>query len=285
MGKPKMRDAKHLQSATDYATIVDDSQVLRQFKAQIGTRLVQDTGKAKTLPGFSYPAGRMVDFTIDTKLLLSDGSYNLRETVNCPETWFNTRMRAAIQAVEMHETADVSMYIMEQKTPLFRHFLTRYPNCVGSEYLGDGIALGATDADGLRNEDATCLTFEDAHFDCLLSFEVLEHIPDFRAALREARRVLRDGGRFYFTAPFIPTNNDHLIRAKVEDGKIVHIMEPEWHGDPVTGHGILCFQHFGWSIVDDLRACGFSAIEALAFDQVEYGYYTQDPILVFRAVA
>lgn len=285
MGKPKMRDAKHLQSATDYATIVDETQVLRQFKAQIGTRLVQDTAKAKTLPGFSYPAGRMVDFTIDTKLLLSDGSYNLRETVNCPETWFNTRMRAAIQAVEMHETANVSMYIMEQKTPLFRHFLARYPNCVGSEFLGDCIALGATDADGVRNEDATRLTFEDARFDCLLSFEVLEHIPDFRRALREARRVLRDGGRFYFTAPFIPTNNDHFIRAQIEDGKIVHIMEPEWHGDPVTGHGILCFQHFGWSIVDDLRACGFSATEALAFDQIEYGYYTQDPILVFRAVA
>jgi SAM-dependent methyltransferase len=280
-----MRDTKHLQSADDYAALVRESHTLQQFKAQISASLVKDTSKAKTLPGFSYPAGRMVNFTIDTSLLLSDGTYNLRETVNCPETFFNTRMRAAIQAVEMHEGPDAAMYVMEQKTPLFRHLLACYPNCVGSEYLGDAVALGATDAAGLRNEDATRLTFQNADFDCLLSFEVLEHIPDFRAALREARRVLRDGGRFYFTAPFIPTSNDHLIRAKVEDGKIVHILEPEWHGDPVTGHGILCFQHFGWSIVDDLRACGFSAVEALAFDQVEYGYYTQDPILVFRAVA
>lgn len=280
-----MRDAKHLMSMADYADLVRDSQVLRQFKGRISAQLVQDASKAKTLPGFSYPAGRMVDFTIDTSLLLSDGRYNLRETVNCPETWFNSRMRAAIQAVEMHEGPGAAMYVMEQKTPMFRHFMARYPNCIGSEYLGDAIPLGTTDADGLRNEDATRLTFENASFDCLLSFEVLEHIPDFRAALREARRVLREGGRFYFTAPFIPTSQDHLIRAKVEDGKIVHFLDPEWHGDPVTGKGILCFQHFGWAIVDDLRACEFSKVEALAFDQLEYGYYTQDPILVFRAVA
>ena len=258
----KMRDTKHLLSAADYVALVNDSKVLRQLKVQISDRLVKETGKAKTLPGFSYvlrqlkaqisdrpvkesskaktlpgfsyPAGRMVDFTIDTQLLLSDGSYNLRETVNCPETGFNSRMRAAIQAVEMHEGPEAAMYVMEQKTPLFRHLLARYPNCVGSEYLGDAVVLGAVDADGLRNEDATRLTFEDARFDCLLSFEVLEHIPDFHAALREARRVLRDGGRFYFTAPFIPTRHEHLIRARVEDGKIVHILEPEWHGDCVS---------------------------------------------------
>ena len=109
-----MRDAKHLLSAADYAALVADSQVLRQFKAQISDRLVMKTGKAKTLPGFSYPAGRMVDFTIDTQLLLSDGSYNLRETVNCPETWFNTRMRAALQAVEMHEGPEAKWTLRKQ---------------------------------------------------------------------------------------------------------------------------------------------------------------------------
>lgn len=194
-------------------------------------------------------------------------------------------MRAAIQAVEMHEPSDATIYIMEQKTPLFSYFQARHPGLVGSEYLNGAVALGDCDADGIRNEDATRLTFADASFDCLLSFEVLEHVPDFRVALREARRVLRDGGRFYFTVPFIPTIHDHLIRARIEEGKVVHILEPEWHGDPVTGEGILCFQHFGWAMLDDLRASGFSSVEVLAFDQIEYGYYTEDPILVFRAVA
>lgn len=118
-----------------------------------------------------------------------------------------------------------------------------------------------------------------------MSFEVLEHIPDFASALREAHRVLQAGGRFYFTAPFNPHIESHLIRARIDDGKVVHILEPEMHGDPVTGKGILCFQHFGWDILNDLRAAGFRTIEALVFDEVEFGYYTQEPIFVFRAIA
>ena len=58
-----------------------------------------------------------------------------------------------------------------------------------------------------------------------------------------------------------------------------------YQGDPVTGEGILCFQHFGWQILRDLEAAGFQSAYALAYDEVEYGYYTQDPILIFRAVA
>lgn len=42
-------------------------------------------------------------------------------------------------------------------------------------------------ADGQR------LPFRDASFDCAISINVLGHMPDWRVALKEARRVLRDG--------------------------------------------------------------------------------------------
>lgn len=42
-------------------------------------------------------------------------------------------------------------------------------------------------ADGQR------LPFRDASFDCAISVNVLGHMPDWRLALKEARRVLRDG--------------------------------------------------------------------------------------------
>jgi ubiquinone/menaquinone biosynthesis C-methylase UbiE len=41
--------------------------------------------------------------------------------------------------------------------------------------------------------DAQRLPFPDAAFDCALSVNVLGHVPDWRAALREACRVIRDG--------------------------------------------------------------------------------------------
>jgi len=275
-----------LSSRSEYQAYVEQNQALQLYKLRVIDLLTQGVRGTKRLPGFSVTADRLVDFTIDTNLVLPDGSYNLRETVNCPETGFNMRMRAAIHAItDCENSAAGPVYLCEQKTPMFTYFNEYFTDLVGSEYLGESIALGATDADGLRNEDATQLTFEDNSFNQVISFEVLEHIPDFNAALQETHRVLRPGGRFYFTAPFNPHTQDHLIRAKIEDGELIHILEPEMHGDPVTGEGILCFQHFGWEIVKDLNAAGFRSIEALLFDGAEYGYYTQDPIIVFRAIA
>ena len=49
--------------------------------------------------------------------------------------------------------------------------------------------------------DATRLPFADDQFDAVICSEVLEHLPDYRAALREIRRVLRPGGMFCATVP------------------------------------------------------------------------------------
>lgn len=168
--------------------------------------------------------------------------------------------------------------------PLYRFLKSVFPALKGSEFLGEGVPLGETDHEGLRNEDATQLTFGNDIFDLVMSFDVLEHIPSYLSAFREVWRILRPGGRFYFTAPFDTSSQEHIIRAKIYDGVIVHLLEPEWHGDPVTGEGILCFHHFGWDVLDQLRACGFSSIDVLAIDSVEYGYYTEEPILVFKVV-
>ena len=47
------------------------------------------------------------------------------------------------------------------------------------------------------------------------------------------------------------------MRARVlADGGIEHLLEPEIHGDPVAG-GVLCYYHFGWDLLDALRAAGF----------------------------
>lgn len=53
--------------------------------------------------------------------------------------------------------------------------------------------------------DATALPFPDAAFDHIIAAEVLEHIDDDAAALRELVRVLRPGGTIAATVPaFLP---------------------------------------------------------------------------------
>ena len=51
------------------------------------------------------------------------------------------------------------------------------------------------------NGDGTRLPFPDATFDRIICSEVLEHIPDDVAALRELRRVLKPGGTLAATVP------------------------------------------------------------------------------------
>ncbi len=130
----------------------------------------------------------------------------------------------------------------------------------GPERLGEII-------DGVRNEDMSRFTYSDGAFDLILSSDTLEHVPDFRAALAETRRVLRPGGRHIFTVPVVWTRASTEIRARVgEDGEIEHLMPAIFHGRgggayrfiPV-GVDMLAFTEFGRDIVDYIRAAGFEA--------------------------
>lgn len=49
--------------------------------------------------------------------------------------------------------------------------------------------------------DAHALPFRDSCFDIVLMLEVLEHLPHEREALREARRLLKNGGLLLITVP------------------------------------------------------------------------------------
>lgn len=142
-------------------------------------------------------------------------------------------------------------------------FLARLPHLSYSEYAGrDG--LGAI-VDGARNEDISHLTYADASFDLVLSSETLEHVPDFRAALRETRRVLRPGGRHIFTVPIAASRSTTVARAELRgDGEIVHHMTPLYHGRgaglyryiPVGGD-MLAYTEFGLDLVEEIRDAGF----------------------------
>jgi SAM-dependent methyltransferase len=48
------------------------------------------------------------------------------------------------------------------------------------------------------------LPFEDAAFDLAVSFDVMEHLDDDRAALEELHRVVRPGGQLLVTVPAYP---------------------------------------------------------------------------------
>jgi SAM-dependent methyltransferase len=66
-----------------------------------------------------------------------------------------------------------------------------------------GLQMGSWGPEGIDIVgDITSIPEPDASFDAILCTEVLEHLPDPLAALKELVRLLKPGGRLLMTAPF-----------------------------------------------------------------------------------
>ena len=75
------------------------------------------------------------------------------------------------------------------------------------EYDGSGNASGLQteqwDTSGIDIVSDICaIPMPDGHYDAVLCSEVLEHVPDPAAALKELARLVRPGGQLILTAPF-----------------------------------------------------------------------------------
>jgi SAM-dependent methyltransferase len=192
-------------------------------------------------------------------------AYNLRETCISLSTSLNSRIRATLLAIQQtsnkQQLAQKDVYLTEAVTDLFRWFEGKTKTLTGSEYLGTDMNSGET-RNGIMHQDITRLSFANNSFDLGVCLEVLEHVPDFRKGFSELARVTRLGGKMFITVPFLELAEKTVIRASINaDGTLVHHLEPEYHGDPVNKDGgILCFQHFGWDLVDELKTAGFSDV-------------------------
>jgi len=209
---------------------------------------------------------------------------NWREWLKCPSCGLNNRMRAVVHLLESRSLglSDGVAYITEQTTPLYQLLSKRRGGrLVGSEYAGDAFPLGETGPRGIRNEDVSNLSFGSGQLGAVLSFDVLEHVPDYTRALSEFHRCLAAGGRLVLSVPFLGDSPENLIRARVDQhGKIVHLLPPEYHDDPMRSDGCLAFYHFGWELLDDLRDVGFIRVRALYYWSLEYGYLGADQMFI-----
>jgi SAM-dependent methyltransferase len=214
------------------------------------------------LTGYCSTCDAMQAFTV---LRPADGSWcNLRESVVCPSCGLNGRSRMAMSALrEVFGDSTRRALLFERMTPFFRRAYAEFPFVVGCEYLDPAMQPGTTKSFGhtlVRHEDMLALSFGDATLDVVFHGDVLEHVPDHRRGLRECHRVLCRGGRLLFTVPFFDLE-EHIVRAEVVDGELVHHLDPQYHGNPISADGSLVFAHHGWPLFQDLRDAGFETVE------------------------
>jgi len=244
-----------------------------------------------SVPGFCFVCGRPVLFwaSVTDGLVNADSQLepNWREGLVCQGCHLNNRMRAAIHLFYelCRPQSDCALYITEQTTPMYRWFKGAFANVIGSEFLASNYSAGSENTKGIRHEDLTKLSFADGQFDFVLSFDVFEHIQDYRKAFRECRRVLKKGGVLFFSIPFVLHSAQNIIRAEIlPDGTTTHLLPPEYHGDPLRKSGCLCLRHFGWECLDELKCEGFSDAAACLYWSMEYGYLGGEQMLFLSRV-
>jgi SAM-dependent methyltransferase len=241
-----------------------------------------------SIPGFCYVCGQYSKFYVDALHAKQNGTKlipNFRERVLCKKCLLNTRMRASIHHFEeeCRPGHGTSIYLAEQITPLYRHLRARFPQVVGSEYVGREIPFGAETPDGVRNESLVALTFPDGAFDFILSFDVFEHIPEFERGFSECARCLKPGGKMLFSVPFASASTKNILRARVRaNGEVEHLLPPEFHAEMLHQAGCLCFHHFGWEMLDILRQVGFARAYACVFRSRDFVYLGL-PLILFIA--
>ncbi len=253
------------KSKADYDQHLNAAQSKFEARWLWGQRLRAATANSGKFPGWCGVCEILTDFGYRTD---QAECIDLREELACENCGLSARMRVVLALVrELAGSREASIFATEQATLAFRCLAERYSNAMGSEYFSEDqrtrLASYLETLMGwpmpLRFEDATRLDMRDDSVDVLVSCDVLEHIPDHQAALEEFGRVVRPGGHLVLTVPFLDADESSILRARIDsNGEIEHLLAPEYHGDPVCAEGILAYHSFGWSLLQDVRAAGFT---------------------------
>lgn len=124
--------------------------------------------------------------------------------------------------------------------------------------------------------DAQSLPFADDSFDLVLSFAVLEHVPNPFLAASEMMRVLKPGGIIYVDAPQIVTEHgypSHYFNVtRFGLRKLFEGMRLAAHAVPNSGHPTQALH----TIIANFRA-GLPQFERTAFDQMTISEIVASP--------
>lgn len=146
--------------------------------------------------------------------------------VICPRCGSKIRQRLFWAAVNHRKDLNITEILNNKKVLHFapdrcltrklaqeaRQYKTADLLAEGYRYRSIDLTLDMSDMQGI----------DDEAFDCVLAFDVLEHIPDYRKALAETHRVLAPNGYCIFTVP----QKDHL-QTTYEDSSITEPKERE----------------------------------------------------------
>jgi SAM-dependent methyltransferase len=141
-----------------------------------------------------------------------------------------------------------------------------------ASHFDPGVQFGTMRSSGnYRSEDLEHQTFADESFDLVVTQDVFEHLFNPDLAIREIARTLRPGGAHIATVPMVMREQPSRRRARLSDGKVIHELPPEYHGNPISADGSLVTFDWGFDIADYLGQASGLNISLLCVDNLHLG--------------
>lgn len=228
-------------------------------RLRLGDRLVARTGRA--VPMRCPVCGRVTRAAGFTENLRDSGACALCGATNRQRqvAWALLNLldgsgRSGLSALSM---SPLRIFHAEAAGPIHQ-YLAGNPGYVCSEFVGPDRVAGE-EVEGTRHEDVQDLSFGENSFDLVITTDILEHVPDPYRAHREIFRVLTVGGSHLFTVPFLHGGLLDQERCRVgADGEITHLLEPQYHHDPLRDGGALVYRLFAMEMLVRLAQIGFT---------------------------
>lgn len=211
-----------------------------------------------------------------------------RDYLICPRCKSVPRERALMEVLKRHYPEYRKLTIHES-SPIGRGVSSRLAReCRRysySHYFSD-TPPGKTDpVHKARCENLEALTFPDKSFDLVITQDVMEHVFDPAAAFREIARVLRPGGAHVFTVPLVRKIEASRPRAvRSASGEVVHLLVPEYHGNPVDAKGSLVTMDWGYDITGFIQEASGLPSHIIFIDDIDRGIRAEfiDVVVSFK---
>lgn len=131
--------------------------------------------------------------------------------------------------------------------------LRRECSCYLASQYDPAIPFGsAHPGDGYQSEDLERQTLPNEAFDIVVTQDVFEHLFHPDRAIQEITRTLRPGGAHIMTVPIVNKLKPSRRRASFVGEQVIHHLEPQYHGNPMSSDGSLVTVDWGYDIADYL---------------------------------
>jgi SAM-dependent methyltransferase len=202
----------------------------------------------------------------------------LRDHFFCEKCQSIPRERGLLYALKLFYPEWRTLKIHESSPVDRAASLKMRKECPGylASHFDPKIPFGTMDPDGrYRCEDLEHQTFPAESFDLVVTQDVFEHLFNPDLAIREIARTLRPGGAHIATVPMVMKEQPSRRRARLSDGKVIHELPPEYHGNPISADGSLVTFDWGFDLADYLGEASGLSMKLLFIDDLHLGLRAQ----------